>query len=1069
MIRFSTLKNKAKKLGLFLGLFASGASVFAQDNVIGSKLYPYCQEPDMYPTWLTSGNGRRLLKFQFLTENDPATAENDTGKRYLDEAGISSQNLTRDNAFLPRWEGDTFQEDQWRSTFLEDVTGDGISDLVLVTSDINTGTFSGDERWDNNVQVWIGDTTGSYHLSSVNTSFLDARDIEANAAGDPLIRTGASYLNYITEMEDVNGDGKADILVFMGNSTTPNNNLRVYTYLAMGGGHFSPYRAKKQSFTHTLNRPLGNPATTIPARIQFGRYSNRPFLGLGDTFDTDFFLKDYNGDGVKDVIATTWSYGGGGYGCGFFGCAASYESALVVWFGKTDGSGEFNTVADVQQITSTDLPTQTDAQGFQTPPPYNTNRAYTGWARTDITTSFEDFDSDGDLDYIVVDETSDTFRVFKNNGKDTSTPEKAAHPFRIDFINPVITPLPAHAGGTITANEFSGTGEGEEGFFEDFNKDGYIDYMYVRQDSGSKVYFNKTGLAGTTGDYTIETSPTATTLAPKHTPRPTDPALQADFQIGRGIVGILDGTYHRTLQAGCERVDRGDADGDTVKNFVDLDDDNDGILDEVEGLLGASECGFTQVLKDPNFESYKGQCNPEYLFCLGGYAENSLYWTSGTQLDANGNTFDPTPESNMNEFRLGTRSGQNRIAIYDTSTSPALQCPSGIPRTDINNDKYEYYQAELIDKPGDIRRFSFDIHTDYATQVLNPAVDQLQTFDMMINGTVYATIKVNFNTKNPLDANRSALVEYEIIPQNGASQTYKGTASYDSYKFVIPSYDVLIFANPAYDRGTTIDITLPGVITPEKFMIRTTFGCSVDNNTAFDNFKFYDKESCSDTPSSVNIDADALPNHLDNDSDADGCPDALEGTTNFVKDDLDANTRLKITTGFYPVDIPSTDGSVVADSRLGLPRYRNFITFANPNQPTLAEVATLNEQIARHYTPQGIGTSYDDTKKSGCGECSLPGKSGTAEQTLGVSMSTLNRNAHKDAANTDKWPYNEVNSQLTLESTVKGLVIPRTTSASIPTNVANEGMIIYDTTDNCIKMFDGTTWSCLIQDCTYEL
>ena len=51
-----------------------------------------------------------------------------------------------------------------------------------------------------------------------------------------------------------------------------------------------------------------------------------------------------------------------------------------------------------------------------------------------------------------------------------------------------------------------------------------------------------------------------------------------------------------------------------------------------------------------------------------------------------------------------------------------------------------------------------------------------------------------------------------------------------------------------------------------------------------------------------------------------------------------------------------------------------------------------------------------------------------------------------------------------LDSKEKGLVLPRTTSGSI-TQGLKEGMIIYDTIDNCIKLYDGIKWVCIQRDC----
>ncbi len=67
------------------------------------------------------------------------------------------------------------------------------------------------------------------------------------------------------------------------------------------------------------------------------------------------------------------------------------------------------------------------------------------------------------------------------------------------------------------------------------------------------------------------------------------------------------------------------------------------------------------------------------------------------------------------------------------------------------------------------------------------------------------------------------------------------------------------------------------------------------------------------------------------------------------------------------------------------------------------------------------------------------------------------------ATKTGNWPENVANGFIAMESTNKGFVITRTTSASIASPVM--GMLIYDTGDNCFKLYNGTTWHCIAQTC----
>ncbi|MDN3693368.1 hypothetical protein QWZ06_14270 [Chryseobacterium tructae] len=61
------------------------------------------------------------------------------------------------------------------------------------------------------------------------------------------------------------------------------------------------------------------------------------------------------------------------------------------------------------------------------------------------------------------------------------------------------------------------------------------------------------------------------------------------------------------------------------------------------------------------------------------------------------------------------------------------------------------------------------------------------------------------------------------------------------------------------------------------------------------------------------------------------------------------------------------------------------------------------------------------------------------------------------------WPAIIPNGFIALESKNKGFVITRTIAANIAVPV--EGMLIFDTADNCFKLYNGTSWNCIIRSC----
>lgn len=62
------------------------------------------------------------------------------------------------------------------------------------------------------------------------------------------------------------------------------------------------------------------------------------------------------------------------------------------------------------------------------------------------------------------------------------------------------------------------------------------------------------------------------------------------------------------------------------------------------------------------------------------------------------------------------------------------------------------------------------------------------------------------------------------------------------------------------------------------------------------------------------------------------------------------------------------------------------------------------------------------------------------------------------------WPENIPNGHLVMESKQKGFAITQVASVSAIANPV-EGMLVYDRTENCVKLYNGTIWKCLEKSC----
>ncbi|KQS94188.1 hypothetical protein [Chryseobacterium sp. Leaf394] len=180
----------------------------------------------------------------------------------------------------------------------------------------------------------------------------------------------------------------------------------------------------------------------------------------------------------------------------------------------------------------------------------------------------------------------------------------------------------------------------------------------------------------------------------------------------------------------------------------------------------------------------------------------------------------------------------------------------------------------------------------------------------------------------------------------------------------------------------------------------------------------------------ANTDGDAYPNHLDLDSDNDGCADAVEGGGAFTTADL--QTALGVLSSQSP------------NQNLGNNVGNTAVTMGVP-------------LVAG--TGQTFGDSQNAAVNGGC-YCYKPGI-----QNAGVSnpvkhgITALNR----AGSGVSEWPTVRQSAWTVLESKTKGFVVNRLTAleiAAIPKANLVEGMMVYDKDVQCLKIYNGTIWSC---------
>ena len=238
----------------------------------------------------------------------------------------------------------------------------------------------------------------------------------------------------------------------------------------------------------------------------------------------------------------------------------------------------------------------------------------------------------------------------------------------------------------------------------------------------------------------------------------------------------------------------------------------------------------------------------------------------------------------------------------------------------------------------------------------------------------------------------------------------------------------------------------------------------IGNDLAIDDIIVY--QSLCDT------DNDLTPNYLDLDSDGDTCPDAVEGSENVSIEQVwplnlpiaDANyaNRGKIKV-IYDGITTNTQPNIVSQSAaaLGVPQLvnnagNNLNSITNPSD--LAGLAD-NTDVPGPTTAdigQGVGASTNAAVNACI--CYNDPNTGTVGADTKHGITLLKRAGATPQP--DNWPMERKSAFTALESNTKGFVITRMTTAEINALTGQSGMMVYDTDLKCLKLFNGTAWSC---------
>ena len=557
-------------------------------------------------------------------------------------------------------------------------------------------------------------------------------------------------------------------------------------------------------------------------------------------------------------------------------------------------------------------------------------------------------------------------------------------------------------------------------------------------DAGINVYDNDTlnGNPATASNVTLTSTPTAqlsinpTTGAVTVTPNTPAGTYTIDYTIcDKTNPGVCD-TATETVTVPL------DSDGDGVPDWQDLDDDNDGITDCDENLLGAN-ASVSNVFS---------------------------FVTAGTAIATSNNEVRLTQDTGYQAGRIWS------VGKVDFTKSFVLRFDAYLGTRDNGADGIA---AVFHNSPQGVNATGATGLGIGASGIANGIVLELDTYN---NGTGLGDISSDHGQIWDSDNQTSTgfLTTAIALPELENSAWHPVVINWNATTKTI-SYTV---------DGTNAG-TYTGDLVTNYFAgaNKVYFGYTASTGGATNEQKIRINSFCSDLPLEMDNDNDGIPNQLDTDSDGDGCADAIEGSENVTYSQIHAldlpasdtnyayrgQIKVKydgVTTG-SPSQIISTSAAANGVPQLLNNAGNNLNASTNPSN--LAGAVDNTDGTAD--IGQGIGDSQDNTINS-C-KCYKAPSTDRNNYPTNHGITAFNR-AGTDNQN---WPMVRQSGWTALEASTKGFVINRMPASTTGGNAGEPvngtgtpvitspiaGMMFYDTTNDCLKInVDGTRsgWKC---------
>jgi len=497
-------------------------------------------------------------------------------------------------------------------------------------------------------------------------------------------------------------------------------------------------------------------------------------------------------------------------------------------------------------------------------------------------------------------------------------------------------------------------------------------------------------------------------------------------------------------------------DGDGIPNYLDLDSDGDGCPDAIEGTGGFTTANLV------NSAMPGGNSGADYT----GTSASPVSQNLGNTVGANGI---PVIANGGQGIGYSQSSYVNACIDTDNDGKPDIidldNDNDGIPNLIENCGGYYAQNVSGTWKGNTASNLTVTAPTTGLQSAAN-FNDNLNNFYVDTNGAtqrifkshVNNSVSITYNFSPGVPANELAfyIEDLDGLSNGAASATYSlkingGDVNGWMIKDMTTNYMASLSSAVMNYDPVTGAISSIGSVNDQWLLLRGVGNNLVTSVTLTSNnfgtndavgYGLFGRKTC-------DTDGDGIPNYLDLDSDGDGCPDAIEGAGGFTTANL-VNSSMPggNTGGGYT----GTAGPVIQN--LG---------------NTVGNTATTMGIPTIAGTGQAIGSSAN-ASVSNCTlpYCYKPGiTTGTALDTK-VGITALNR----AGVNADNWPMTRKGGWLALESKTKGFVPNKVAfSGGNPVGIALanfvEGMMVYDTTNKCMKMYTqkegepSMAWHCI--------